>query len=153
MAKPSWITLSKSSGTGGGSVSVTASSNVGGTTTSYRSGSLTIRTTSGITKTVRCSQLGNIIRRDNKLTCTIVNNTLGRITSQYAVASRLTLRVQYKFSSSIGINQKTVYMNSGTSSLDVSFTVSSGTPSGTVSNFSIGLCTPSQDNSYSYKYD
>ena len=53
MAKPSWITLSKSSGTGGGSVSVSASSN---RHTSTRSGSLTVKTTSGITKTVSISQ-------------------------------------------------------------------------------------------------
>lgn len=137
----------------GGSVSVTASSNVGGTTTSSRSGNLTIKTASGITKTVRCSQSGNIVRRDNNLTCTVVSNTMGRITSQYAVASRLTIGVQYKFSSSIVTEQKTVYMNSGTSSLDVSFTASSGIPSGSVSNFSIRSCTPSQDNTYSYKYD
>lgn len=78
---------------------------------------------------------------------------MGRITSQYAVASRLTIGVQYKFSSSIVTEQKTVYMNSGTSSLDVSFTASSGIPSGSVSNFSIRSCTPSQDNTYSYKYD
>lgn len=54
MAKPSWITLSKSSGTGEGSVSVSASSN--SSTTSTRSGSLTVKTTSGITKTVSITQ-------------------------------------------------------------------------------------------------
>ena len=53
MVKPSWITLSKSSGTGGGSVQVTASWNLGSST---RSGTLNIKTTSGLTKTVSLSQ-------------------------------------------------------------------------------------------------
>lgn len=53
MAKPSWISLSKSSGTGGGSVNVTASWNMGSST---RSGTLTIKTTSGLTKTVSLYQ-------------------------------------------------------------------------------------------------
>lgn len=52
MAKPSWISLSKSSGTGEGSVNVTASSNG----TSLRSGSITIGTESGLTKSVSVSQ-------------------------------------------------------------------------------------------------
>lgn len=54
MAKPSWITLDKSSGTGGGSVEVTAATNENVTT---RSGSLTVQTTSGITKNVSITQL------------------------------------------------------------------------------------------------
>lgn len=49
MAKPSWITLDKSSGTGEGSVEVTAATNENVT---IRSGSLTVQTTSGITKNV-----------------------------------------------------------------------------------------------------
>ena len=53
MAKPSWVTLSKSSGTGGGSVQVTASENTGSST---RSGTLTVKTTSGLTKSVAVSQ-------------------------------------------------------------------------------------------------
>lgn len=55
MAKPSWITLSNSSGTGGGAdtVNVTASWNMGSST---RSGTLTIKTTSGLTKTVSLYQ-------------------------------------------------------------------------------------------------
>lgn len=53
MAKPSWVTLSKSSGSGGGSVNVTASRNTG---SSARSGTLTIKTASGLTKTVSVSQ-------------------------------------------------------------------------------------------------
>lgn len=151
MAKPLWITLSKSSGTGGGSVSVTASSNVGSTTTNSRSGSITVRTTSGITKTVSCSQSGNVVRRDNYLSCTVVSNTLGRVTSQYAVASRLTIGVQYRFPTT-PIQQETVTMSSGSSSVDVSFTVTSGIPSGNVSNFAIRSCTPSQDSTYTYRY-
>lgn len=53
MAKPSWVTLNKSSGTGGGSVKVTASTN---TTAASRSGSLTIKTASGLTKSVSVYQ-------------------------------------------------------------------------------------------------
>lgn len=53
MAKPSWVTLSKSTGSGGGSVSVTASANP---YSSARSGSLTVKTASGLTKTVSVSQ-------------------------------------------------------------------------------------------------
>lgn len=53
MAKPSWVTLDKSSGTGGGSVKVTASQNSG---SSSRSGTLTVKTTSGLTKSVSLSQ-------------------------------------------------------------------------------------------------
>lgn len=53
MAKPNWISLSKSSGTGGGSVSVTASTNI---ETSSRSGTITVRTASGMTKAVSVSQ-------------------------------------------------------------------------------------------------
>ena len=55
MAKPSWISLNKSSGTGGGQVNVTASEN---TSTSSRSGSLTIKTASGLTKIVTLNQEG-----------------------------------------------------------------------------------------------
>lgn len=52
MAKPSWVTLSESSGTGGGSVQVTAAKNSGDS----RSGSITVKTTSGLTKSVSISQ-------------------------------------------------------------------------------------------------
>ena len=55
MAKPSWITLGKSSGTGSSSVKVTAADNAN---TSARSGTLTVKTTSGLTKTVLLSQSG-----------------------------------------------------------------------------------------------
>lgn len=57
MAKPSWVTLSKSSGTGGGSVQVTASKNTGSST---RSGTLTVKTASGITKLISVSQRASI---------------------------------------------------------------------------------------------
>ena len=53
MAKPTWVTLDKSSGTGGGSVKVTASNNSGSST---RSGSLNVKTASGLTKSVSLSQ-------------------------------------------------------------------------------------------------
>lgn len=53
MAKPSWITLDKSSGTGSSSVKVTAAGNV---STSSRSGTLTVKTASGLTKTISLFQ-------------------------------------------------------------------------------------------------
>ena len=52
MAKPSWVTLDKSSGTGGGSVRVTAASNTRG----RRSGNVIVRTASGLTKSIEISQ-------------------------------------------------------------------------------------------------
>lgn len=55
MAKPDWITLGKSSGTGGTSVQVTAEANA---STSQRSGILTVKTASELTKTVPVSQEG-----------------------------------------------------------------------------------------------
>ena len=55
MAKPSWISLDKSSGTGRSSVEVTAAGN---SSTSSRSGTLTVKTSSGLTKTVSLSQTG-----------------------------------------------------------------------------------------------
>lgn len=55
MAKPSWVTCSPSSGTGSKSVNVTATRN---DVSSSRSGSFSIKTTSGITKTVSVSQEG-----------------------------------------------------------------------------------------------
>lgn len=60
MAKPSWITLDKSSGTGGGSVEVTAATNENST---MRSGSLTVQTTSGITKSVSITQLPGLSQK------------------------------------------------------------------------------------------
>lgn len=53
MAKPSWITLDKSSGTGGGSVSLRASQN---RTQVQRSGTVTVKTASGLTKSVSVTQ-------------------------------------------------------------------------------------------------
>lgn len=53
MAKPSWVTCSPSSGTGSKSVNVTASKN---TSSSPRLGSFTVKTSSGLTKSVSVSQ-------------------------------------------------------------------------------------------------
>lgn len=58
MAKPDWITLGNSSGTGGASVQVTAGANA---STSQRSGILTIKTASGLTKTVSVEQAGLVL--------------------------------------------------------------------------------------------
>lgn len=56
MAKPSWVTCSPSSGTGSKSVNVTASKS---TSSSTRSGSFTVKTSSGLTKSVSVSQRSN----------------------------------------------------------------------------------------------
>ena len=53
MAKPTWVTCSPSQGGGGSSVSVSASQN---TATSQRSGSFTVKTTSGLSKSVSVQQ-------------------------------------------------------------------------------------------------
>lgn len=53
MAKPSWISLSKSSGSGGASVSVTASEN---TTINDRNGSISVKTSSGLSKSISINQ-------------------------------------------------------------------------------------------------
>lgn len=55
MAKPSWITLDKSSGASESSVKVTAAGNQ---TKSIRVGILTVKTASGLTKTVSLFQAG-----------------------------------------------------------------------------------------------
>lgn len=52
MAKPSWITCTPSSGEGGTQVNVKASSNTG----VQRSGSFTVKTSSGLTKAVSVTQ-------------------------------------------------------------------------------------------------
>ena len=54
MAKPSWISVSPSSGTGGGTVSVRCNTNTNGGAS--RADSITVKTASGLTKTVNISQ-------------------------------------------------------------------------------------------------
>lgn len=54
MAKPDWITTDKASGTGKSTVNVTAAINP--STSSSRNGTITIKTASGLTKTVSVSQ-------------------------------------------------------------------------------------------------
>lgn len=71
MAKPSWVTLSKSSGTGGGSVNVTCKANTG----TSRSGSITVKTASGLTKTVSLSQAAYVSTFTIKWNVTLQNNT------------------------------------------------------------------------------
>lgn len=70
MAKPDWITLSKSSGTGNDTVTVTAAKN---TTGAARSGSITV-TAGGVTKTVSITQekIVNSIQGGASLFMTII---------------------------------------------------------------------------------
>ena len=93
MAKPSWVTLSKSSGTEGGSVNVTCKANTG----TSRSGSITVKTASGLTKTVSLSQAANTSSIFCTWNVTIKNNT----------GSQLTLHSQ-----SIGLFPTNSYSNS-----------------------------------------
>lgn len=65
MAKPSWITLDKSSGTGGSSVKVTATGNA---STSARSGTLTIKTVSGLMKAISMTQPPSLVRKQVNIT-------------------------------------------------------------------------------------
>ena len=76
MAKPSWVTLSKSSGTGGGSVNVTCKANTG----TSRSGSITVKTASGLTKTVSLSQAANTSSIICTWNVTLKNNTGSQLT-------------------------------------------------------------------------
>lgn len=73
MAKPSWISLSKSSGTGGGQVNVTASAN--DSSMYSRQGSITVKTTSGLTKTVSVTQNGGGKAWEFVLTLNLVSGT------------------------------------------------------------------------------
>lgn len=102
MAKPSWISLDKSSGTGGGQVKVTASAN---STTSERSGSLTIKTASGLTKSVSISQAKAVV-----YTAQISAGTLKIIPDTPGVISGTAFSVRLCFASSSSGNQYEDYV-------------------------------------------
>lgn len=57
MAKPNWITVNPSSGEGTGSFNVTCEEN---TSTSARSGVITVRTLGGLTREIQVSQAGKV---------------------------------------------------------------------------------------------
>ena len=57
MAKPNWITVNPSSGEGTGSFNVTCAEN---TSTSARSGIITVRTLGGLTREIQVSQAGKV---------------------------------------------------------------------------------------------
>lgn len=57
MAKPDWITVNPSSGEGTGSFNVTCAEN---TSTSARSGVITVRTLGGLTREIQVSQAGKV---------------------------------------------------------------------------------------------
>lgn len=102
MAKPSWVTLDKSSGTGGGSVNVTAASN---SSTSTRSGTLTIKTASGLTKSVSISQEKAVV-----YTAQISAGTLKIIPDTPGTVSGTSISVRLCFASSPSGNQYEDYV-------------------------------------------
>ena len=70
MAKPDWITVSPKSGTGGGEVQITASPNG----IEARSGTVTVETASGLTKTVSVSQAAGNFNIDVIFVVDVQNN-------------------------------------------------------------------------------
>lgn len=112
MAKPSWITLSSSSGSGSKSVSVTASEN----TAAARSGSITVNTSSGLTKSVALAQdtapsctvvLSNVIISSNFYTnCYGLNMSLQDSSRSYSL---MTNKVPSGTQLNVGINYTIPY--------------------------------------------
>lgn len=81
MAKPSWITVTPDRGVGGGSSSITASNNGA----SLRSGSITVRTASGLSKSVSVSQAAaNLWNIQGNVQ--LINNSGTRVTGNFSVA-------------------------------------------------------------------
>lgn len=81
MAKPSWISVSPSSGTGGGTPNVICQANNG----TSRSGSFTVKTASGLTKTVSLSQAAaNLWSIQGNVQ--LINNSGTRVTGNFSVA-------------------------------------------------------------------
>lgn len=91
MAKPSWITLSASSGSGSKNVSVTASENIA----AARTGTITVKTSSGLTKSVSLAQntspscavtLSNVVISSNfYTTCYGLNLSLQDSSRSYSI--------------------------------------------------------------------
>lgn len=103
MAKPSWISVSPSSGTGGGTPNVICQANNG----TSRSGSFTVKTASGLTKTVSVSQAAYISTITMKWNVTLKNNT-GLTISLSSQTIRLSVSESYDSIQDIYI------LNSGT---------------------------------------
>lgn len=156
MAKPSWITLSKSSGTGSSSVSVTASSNPD---TSDRSGSISISTTSGLSKSVSLSQEASEIR-GNLVSVNISGytndsnrNPYASAKCQYAAASSLSVTIQqnvtlYSGGSSKVMHYVTIPKGSTTSNVSTDTDIKVGT----ILSSSVALVTPTEDSTYRYTW-
>lgn len=91
MAKPGWITLSSNSGSGSKSISVTASEN----TAAARTGTITVKTTSGLTQSVHLAQdvsphctviLSNVVISSNFYTnCYGLNMSLQDSSRNYSI--------------------------------------------------------------------
>lgn len=83
MAKPSWISLSASSGSGSKNVSVTASEN----TAAGRTGVITVKTTSGLSRSINLAQ-------DTAPSCTIILSNLVISSNFYATCYGLNMSLQ-----------------------------------------------------------
>lgn len=82
MAKPSWISVSPSSGTGGGTVNVRCDTHTN--SGAARSGSITVKTASGLTKTVSLSQAAaNLWSIQGNVQ--LINNSGTRVTGNFSV--------------------------------------------------------------------
>lgn len=104
MAKPSWIATNPSSGTGGGSVNVIANRS---TSSSPRSGTITVKTASGLTKTVSVSQAAYVSTVTIRWNVDISNQT----GSQLILSSQVVLIAPDE--SSAGASYNIYLLNSG----------------------------------------
>jgi len=95
MAKPSWITLSASSGSGSKSISVTASENIA----AARTGFITVKTSSGLTKSVNLTQ-------DTSPSCTVILSNVVILSNFYTTCYGLTMSLQDSSRNYSIINEK-----------------------------------------------
>lgn len=153
MAKPSWASVSPSSGTGGRSVSVTASSN---TNSSTRSGSITVRTTSGLSKSVSLSQSG-VTLVNNRISLDIYidqgDHPVYRCTSRFSVASALSIKIHYEYKEKNGMVNpvySTVTIPKG-STESQSYT-NTGNFAISIESSEITSVSPASDSQYKYIY-
>ena len=103
MAKPDWITVNPSSGEGTGSFNVTCEEN---TSTSARSGVITVRTLGGLTREIQVSQAGKVA---NYIQGSGIFCGIGLYASVYPVGvSQVTFCVQITLSDGTQIEAGTV---------------------------------------------
>lgn len=154
-----WAMASPTNGTGGGTVSITAGRNQ---TTLTRSQTFTVKTASGLTKTVSCSQAAGTKQNNGGiLTCDFVygqyidGTTIGfDVTFDYAVTSYVTVSFNLHLDpASTGLQGKDVSgycsvskgMKGGSGRVNTGGQI--GFNRGAISNVSVS---PSSDDTYNY---